>query len=77
MRAEMEALEKNETRDAIELPREKCLVGCKWVFIVKYKVNGCLKRYKARLVAKCYTQTYGVTKMNIVRVLFSLAAQLD
>ena len=30
------------------------------MFIIKYKVNETLKRYKARLVAKAYTQTYGI-----------------
>ena len=35
-------------------------MGCKWVFTLKYKVDGTLDRYKARLVAKGFTQIYGV-----------------
>ena len=32
-------------------------MGCKRVFIIKHKANGSLEWYKARLVAKEYTQT--------------------
>ena len=51
----MDALEKNATWDLVELPRKKTPMGYRWVFTVKYKEDGSLKSYKARLVVKGYT----------------------
>ena len=69
-----------------EVPEGKQLVGCKWIFNVKYKADNTVDHYKIRLVAKGFTQTYGidyqetfapVSKLNIVRILLFLAASLD
>ena len=43
----VKALEKNGTRELVDLPRGKTIVGCKWVFTVKYKSDGSLEWYKA------------------------------
>ena len=45
------ALEKNGTWELTELPLGKSTIKCKWIFNVKYKVDGNIDRYKARLVA--------------------------
>ena len=56
----MNALERNQTWEIVELPKEKKTVGCKWVYALKYKTDGSLERYKSRLVAKGFTQTFGI-----------------
>ena len=66
------------------VPPEKYqnVIGCKWVFTLKYKANGELDRYKARLVAKGFHQQLGhdftetfspVIKSTTVRSVFHVA----
>lgn len=81
MRGEMNALERNLTWEIIDKPRNKRVVRCKRIFTLKYDANGTTEKHKIILVAKGYTQTYGIdynetfspsTKMNIVRVVLTL-----
>lgn len=80
----MKALEKNDTWDIVDLLKGKEPVACKWVFSMKLQLDGPVKRYEVRLVAKGsstyrinYQETFvSVAKMNSIRVLISLAANL-
>ena len=53
-------LHDNGTWELVSLLLRQSLVGCCWVLTVKYLPNGTVKCYKAHLVAKGYSQTYGV-----------------
>ena len=54
MEAEMRALAVNETWDLVDPPRHYKTIKCKWVYQVKYSVDGLVNWYKFRLEAKGY-----------------------
>lgn len=60
--------------------------GWKWCFNLKHKADGSIDRLRVKLVAKGFTQPYGidyqktfapVVKLNTIRILLSLATKLD
>ena len=52
---EMNALEKNGTWEITTLPPGKQPIDCKWIFTVKYREDGQIDQFNARLVAKGFT----------------------
>ncbi len=83
MDEEMAALDANVTWEFVALLEDKKAIGCKWVYKVKHNANGSVSKYKARLVAKAYAQTYGidyeetyssVAKITTIRTIISMAA---
>ena len=73
MNEEMKVLEKNKTWDFVDVSTGKKSMECKWVYTVKYRANESLERYKVRLVAKGYTQTYVVDYLET----FALVVKIE
>ena len=85
MNEEIKMIEKNRTWELVDKPRDKEIIGLKWVYKIKYDEDGSIQKYKARLVAKGYSQqpevdfneTYApVVRMETIRSVLALAAQL-
>lgn len=85
MNEEIQSLKENDTFTLTTLPEGKKAVGGKWVYAVKKNSDGS-DRYKARFVAKGFSQTKGVdyeetfsptANLSSVRVLMQKVVQDD
>lgn len=84
MATELAAMElKKNTWSVIGLPKDKHSIDHKWVYKIKYKLDGSIDKYKALFVAKGYTQQVGlhfieiffpVAKLVAVKILLAIAA---
>jgi len=86
MQEEYNSLMANITWTLVPLLVDRKLVFCKWVFKIKQGANGEVERYKARLVARGFIQTYGVdynetfvpvAKFISIRCILALASLED
>ena len=82
---EMNSLIENDTFDIVELPKDKTVVGGRWVYAVKESPDN-QDIYKARYVAKGFNQTYGVdyfstfaptTRMSTIRMVIQIAVNCN
>lgn len=83
---EFNSLQKNGTWRLQDLPPGHAPISCKWVFKQKLDQEGNIARYKARLVARGFTQRYGqdyqetfapVVKFQTMCIILALAAHAD
>ncbi|XP_062110329.1 uncharacterized mitochondrial protein AtMg00820-like [Humulus lupulus] len=59
MELELQALRHNSTWQLVPCLPATNIIGCKWLFKLKYKPGGSIERHKTRLVARGFTQTAG------------------
>jgi hypothetical protein len=83
---EYDSIIKNQTWTLVPRPKNRKVISCKWVFKHKKDEFGRINRLKSRLVARGFTQVYGVdyldtfapvAKLATIRALFGISAVED
>ena len=86
MDLEMESMYFNSVWELVDLPKGVKLIGCKWIYKRKRDSAVKIQTFKARLVAKLYTQREGVdyeetfsyiAMLIYIRILLSIVAFYD
>ena len=81
---EIKIIEKNNTWELVDQPKDNEIIGVKWVYKIKLNSDGSIQKYKARLVAKGYSQLSDIDYNEIfvpvawldsIRVLIALVVQ--
>lgn len=60
MSSKFNSTNENHTWDLEGATETMNIVGCRWVFTIKYHPDGTIDKYKARIVAKGYHQKPGL-----------------
>ena len=57
---EYQSIMKNDVWEVVPRPEGKSVVTSKWIFKIKHASNGSVEKYKARFVARGFSQKEGV-----------------
>ncbi|GJU14533.1 retrotransposon protein, putative, ty1-copia subclass [Tanacetum coccineum] len=83
---QMKSMKDNEVWDLVDLPPDGKIISSKWLFKKKTDMDGAIHTFKACLVAKGFTQTYGVdyeetfspvSYIRAIRILIAIDAFYD
>ena len=86
MKSKLDSMYSNQVWDLVKAPNSIKPVGCKWVYKRKKGIDGKVETFKARLVAKRYTQKKGINydetflpiaMLKSIKILLSIAAHYD
>lgn len=60
----MKVLLDNKTWKVVNIPDGAHLVSFRWVYIIQYKLDGLIERYKACLVTKYFNKKYEINYLE-------------
>jgi hypothetical protein len=85
MTKEYQSIIKNDVWEIVPRPKSKDVVSSKWLFKIKHVVDGSIEKYKARFVARGFSQKEGidyektfapVARYTSIRTIIALAAKM-
>jgi hypothetical protein len=60
MMEEYQSIMKNDMWEIVLRPEGKSMLTSKWIYKIKHAANGSIEKYKARFVARGFSQKVGV-----------------
>jgi hypothetical protein len=60
MTEEYQSIIKNDVWEIVPRPKSKDVVSSKWLYKIKHAVDGSIEKYKARSVARGFSQKEGI-----------------
>jgi hypothetical protein len=60
MLEEYRSIIKNNVWDIVPRPKDKSMVSSKWIYKIKHAADGSVENFKARFVARGFTQKEGI-----------------
>ena len=60
MDEEIECIEKNQTWELVDVPKDKYLIRVKWIYKTKKDDDGNVQKHKERMVTRGFTQKHGI-----------------
>jgi hypothetical protein len=85
MTEEYQSIIKNDVWEIVPRPKSKDVVSSKWLFKIKHVVDGSIDKYKARFVARGFSQKKGidyeemfsrVARYTSIRTIIALTAKM-
>jgi hypothetical protein len=82
---EYTSIMQNDVWEVVPRPTDRAVVGSRWIYKIKHGADGSIEKYKARFVAKGFSQKEGidyeetfapVARYTSIRAIISFAAQM-